>query len=146
MTGQTIVVGIDGTPPAQAALAWAARLARATGWGLTAAHVLTWPIGVRDLHGESGDRPRLDPDEVETPYLHGMHRVFAEVDPDPAWRLQFAQGSPGEMLTTLSQGAQLLVIGSREQAAANNYLAGAVSRFCTSHATVPVTVVPVSQR
>lgn len=143
MTGHTIVVGIDGTPPAQAALAWAARLSRATGWGLDAVHVLTWPIGVRDLQGESGERPRVDPDEVEGPYLHGMRRVFAEVDPEPAWRLQFAQGPPGEMLSALSRGAQLLVIGSREQAVANNYLAGAVSRYCTSHATVPVTVVPI---
>lgn len=144
MARQTIVVGIDGTPPAQAALAWAARLARATGWGLDAVHVLTWPIGVRDLQGDSGDRAQLDRGEVEKPYLHGMRSVFAEVDPDPAWRLQFAQGQPGVMLTTLSQGAELLVIGSREQAAANNYLAGAVSRYCTSHATVPVTVVPVA--
>jgi hypothetical protein len=46
MTSSHIVVGIDGSPPSQAALQWAAFLARTTQWGLLAVHVLEWPIGL----------------------------------------------------------------------------------------------------
>lgn len=144
-SGPTIVVGIDGTPPGQAALTWAGRLARATGWTVRAVHVLTWPIGVRDLQNSSDEVLRLDRSRVEEPYLRGMQSVFDEVDPDASWTLDFAQGDPGSVLTTLSVSAELLVIGSRERVTGDNYLAGAVSRYCTSHAVAPVTVVPGTQ-
>lgn len=41
-----IVVGLDDTPTARAALCWAARHARLTGATVRAVHVIDWPIGI----------------------------------------------------------------------------------------------------
>ncbi|HEX3196765.1 MAG TPA: universal stress protein, partial [Propionibacteriaceae bacterium] len=43
---QRIVVGLDDTPTARAALRWAARQARLTGATVRAVHVIDWPIGI----------------------------------------------------------------------------------------------------
>jgi nucleotide-binding universal stress UspA family protein len=49
MTTNEIVVGIDDSPSARAALRWAAEYARAMGAALRAIHVVDWPEG-HDLY------------------------------------------------------------------------------------------------
>jgi nucleotide-binding universal stress UspA family protein len=145
VTSASVVVGIDGSPSSQAALRWAAHLARSTYWGLRAVHVLEWPIGLEDSASMSGPGQvlQLRDSAVEPAYRRGMTRVFDEVRPCPEWQLHFAEGDLAQVLVELSDKAELLVIGSREHAAAGRTLAGGISHYCISHAKCPVVIVPV---
>jgi nucleotide-binding universal stress UspA family protein len=145
VTSRDILVGIDGSPPSQAALRWGAYVARTTHWGLHAVHVLEWPIGL-DGDGSMtgpGEVLRLSDSDVNASYRSGMTRVFEEVEPLPHWQLHFAAGDVAEILVRLADDAELLVIGSREHAASGRVLAGAISHYCISHSKRPVVVVPV---
>jgi len=140
-----IVVGIDGSPSGQAALQWAAHLARATQWGLRAVHVLVWPIGLDGGGSRTGPDQvlHLSGSDVNASYRSGMRRVFDEVEPLPDWQLHFAEGDAAEVLVRLADDAQLLVVGSRENAVSGRVRAGGVSHYCISHSNRPVVVVPV---
>ncbi|MGH3339304.1 MAG: universal stress protein, partial [Propionibacteriaceae bacterium] len=46
MNDSEIVVGLDDSPAAKAALGWAAEQARVTGVRLRAVSVVDWPLGV----------------------------------------------------------------------------------------------------
>ena len=85
----------------------------------------------------------LQDGDVEPSYRHGMNRVFDEVQPPPEWSLTFSQGDTAEVLVNIAQGAELLVIGSREHAASGRTLAGGISHYCIRQCTQPVVIVPV---
>ena len=144
MKGSEIVVGLDGGQPAQAALRWAAKLARTTQSRLCAVCVLEWPVGFT-----AGSSPgqgltlHLPNSEVDGSYVHGMVRVFNEVDPSPDWLFHFAAGDPGEVLVQLANESDLLVIGSREHATAGRALSGGTGHYCLAHSTCPFVTVPV---
>ena len=60
-----IVVGLDDTPTARAALRWAARHARLTGGTVRAVHVIDWPIGIEAFGSvEVGEDGRLPEEKV----------------------------------------------------------------------------------
>jgi nucleotide-binding universal stress UspA family protein len=142
--GSEIVVGIDGGRPGQAALRWAAKLARATQSRLRVVCVLEWPVGF--ILGSSpgpGSTLHVPNSAVDSSYLHGMVRVFDEVDPLPGWLFHFAAGNPGEILVQLADQSDLLVIGSREHATAGRALSGGTGHHCLNHSTCPFVTVPV---
>ena len=58
MNDSEIVVGLDDSPPAKAALRWAAEYARLTGARLRAVSVVDWPLGVH-ADGRSIDESPL---------------------------------------------------------------------------------------
>ena len=69
---QRIVVGLDDTPTARAALRWAARQARLTGATVRAVHVIDWPIGIEAFGSvEVGEDGRLPDEKVSAPYRRG---------------------------------------------------------------------------
>ena len=139
------MVGIDGSPTSRAALQWAAHLARSARWGLRAVHVLEWPIGLVDGGSRTGPVQELHlPDAaVDASYRNGMTRFFREVQPLDEWQLHFAVGDLGEVLVRLADGAELLVLGSRERSTGGRVLAGGISHYCVSHSVRPVVVVPL---
>jgi nucleotide-binding universal stress UspA family protein len=145
MTSSDIVVGIDGSPSSQTALRFAAHLARTTGWGLRAVHVLEWPIGLSGGGSRTGptETLHLPNHEVEAAYRNGMTRVFDEARPLEHWQLHFAEGDLAQSLVRLAEDAQLLVIGSRERETSGRALAGGISHYCISHSSRPVVIVPV---
>ena len=69
MTQDTIVVGVDESPQARAALRWAADAARRSGSRLVGVHVLQWPQA-RDLYAYTvvADQVYPDPTELEAMY------------------------------------------------------------------------------
>jgi nucleotide-binding universal stress UspA family protein len=142
--GSEIIVGIDGGKPAQAALRWAAKLARATESRLRAVCILEWPVGF--IAGSSpvvGPTLHLPNSEVDRSYLRGMVSVFNEVAPMPEWLFHFAAGDPGEVLVQLADESDLLVIGSREHETAGRALSGGTGHYCLAHSTCPFVTVPV---
>jgi nucleotide-binding universal stress UspA family protein len=134
-----IVVGIDESAGAAAALWWAAAEAEARSWSLTA--LLAW--GFLDQHhatvgepfdpayGESDARAALD--AIVTKVV-GTSRA-ATVDRKVVCDL------PARALLEISDGADLLVVGARGLGGFRGLLLGSVSQQCLHHATCPVAVV-----
>ena len=56
-------------------------------------------------------------------------------------RTTAAEGSPARVLLDASQGAELLVVGSRGHGGFTEALLGSVSQHCVHHATCPVVVI-----
>ena len=84
MAQDTIVVGVDDSPQARAAVRWAADMARSSGSRLVGVHVLQWPQA-RDIYAYSvvADQVYPDPAELEAMYRTPSEQVFAEIDPEP---------------------------------------------------------------
>ena len=138
-----IVVGLDDSRSARAALHWAAGYARRTGLALRAVHALSWPFGVISPGLEDAEAPRhLSFDEVEAIYRASITAVFDEIHPRPDWLIQFARGDAGPVLVRQSQDATLLVIGTPEHVGLGRLVAGSVGHYCLSHATCPLVAVP----
>lgn len=147
MTRSTIVVGVDESPQARAALRWAAEAARGTGATLRGVHVLEWPQ-VGDLYAYSvvADQVYPDPQELEEMYRTPSELVFAEIDPRPGWTLRFAQGHAGHVLVEESRDARMLVVGTCEHRGLVRLLNGSTAHYCLNHANCPVVAVPCSPR
>jgi hypothetical protein len=54
-------------------------------------------------------------EELEDSYQRWITAVFDAISPRPEWILQFASRNAGDVLVGQSQGARLLVLGTREQ-------------------------------
>ena len=141
-----IVVGIDGSAAAAAALRWAAAEARSRGVRL---HV----VYVRDLY-----RPEPAPyalpgdsyaDDLPVPPETALRQaVHAALGPDLplGCLLEAAEGLPVRVLLDRAEGARLLVLGSRlagiRRPDGPTVPLGPVVRDCVRGAPCPVVVVP----
>jgi len=133
-----IVVGVDGSAGSAHALRWAARQAGYTGATLEA--VVAWqypaffgwaPVGV-----DSADFDSL----AEKALNDALNEVFGSQWPE--WvQARVAEGYPARVLVEASEGADLLVVGSRGHAGFADALLGSVSTYCVQHAHGAVTVI-----
>jgi nucleotide-binding universal stress UspA family protein len=138
-----VVVGIDGSPGARAALRTALVEAAARGADLEVVSaypvVLPWTAGVPDLQQMRADartRARAFLDEVRA-------ELMVDGGPDPgagAVRLVVQGGPPAPVLVERAAGADLLVVGSRGRRAVRSLLLGSVALHCVTHASCPVLV------
>jgi nucleotide-binding universal stress UspA family protein len=141
-----IVVGLDDSPSAWAALTWAAGYARSTGARLRAVHVLDRPEA-----WEAYETPVVssfvypDADALDPVWTVRARTVFAKLEPEPTWTLQFAKGHPGQVMVETSRDASLLVLGTREHRGMGRLLNGSVSHYCINHAACPVVAVPTTR-
>ena len=142
-----IVIGLDDTPTARAALRWAARQARLTGATVRAVHVIDWPIGIEAFGSvEVNEDGHLPEEKVSGSYRRGIRRVFEEASPEPEWQLQFVEGDTGPVLIAEAADADLLVIGTRTNPDwATGDVAGPVAHDCLSRTTCPVVTVPLDR-
>jgi len=137
-----IVVGVDGSAGSAHALRWAARQAGYTGATLEA--VVAWqypaffgwaPVGV-----DSADFDSL----AEKALNDALNEVFGSQWPE--WvQARVAEGYPARVLVEASEGADLLVVGSRGHAGFADALLGSVSTYCVQHAHGAVTVIRPSR-
>ena len=138
-----IVVGVDGSAGSAHALRWAARQAGYSGATLEA--VIAWqypaffgwaPVGV-----DSADFASIAEKELS----EALNDVFGPQRPD--WvQARVIEGYPAQVLVDASEGADLLVVGSRGHAGFADALLGSVSTYCVHHAPVPVTVIRPPRR
>jgi nucleotide-binding universal stress UspA family protein len=132
-----IVAGVDGSPPSVAALDWAARQAELTGAELEVLMTWDWPTS----YGWTLPLPEdYDP-------AGDVHRVLDEVvaavradHPQVKISTLVAHGHPAVLLTEASEGADLLVVGSRGHGEFVGMLIGSVSEHCATHAHCPVLI------
>jgi nucleotide-binding universal stress UspA family protein len=138
-----VLMGLDDSAAARAALSWAVRYCRATRTVLRAVNVLD-----RRLNVATSGRPEqalfLPEREVPWEHRHVIHGIFRDAKPEPWWMLTFAEGDAGDVLVRLAEecDAELLVVGTQEHVGLRRAILGSVSNYCLSHAPCPVVAVP----
>jgi nucleotide-binding universal stress UspA family protein len=138
-----IVVGVDESAGAAAALRWAVAAAKARGWSLTA--LLAW--GFLDQHRATVGEP-FDPAYGEADAQAALDAIVADlVGPPRAATIEckVVCDLPARALLEASDGEDLLVVGARGLGGFSGLLLGSVSQQCLHHARCAVAVVRDSQ-
>lgn len=147
-TRTTVVVGVDGSPGARMALAWA--LSEAARRGAETLVVSTFSLEVYGI-----DPSAVDPHRVES-IRHDIEararelvqevRQDAEVSAVPGTaevpvHVVVGPGPAAPVLVQQSTGADLLVVGSRGRGGIRSTFLGSVALYCATHANCPVVVI-----
>ena len=140
---EEVVVGVDDSPSACAALRWAANHARSTNLELRVIHVIT-PMMYGPLSWSAGMATIPDPG-IKEELRAQLDAIFQAIEPEPDWQMQYEEGSVGPVLTRESEASRLLVIGTQEHTGIGRIVTGSVSHYCLSHARCPVVAVPASE-
>jgi nucleotide-binding universal stress UspA family protein len=139
---ETVVVGVDGSPPSTSALTWAARYADAIGASLRA--VLAWHYPTAAGLPPIGHAPEPVTSQVEQSRYEILDKAIESACRDlPAMQVdrEVVYGHPAQALIDESRGADLLVVGSKGRGGFTGMLLGSISAHCVAHALCPVTVV-----
>ncbi len=132
-----IVVGVDGSPAAEEALRVAFEEAHLRRAGLTVLCVCPEDAGVRDTPFiDDGVLRELARERFERS-VESWQVKYAEAQVEKV----FLEGDPVTELITATEGARLLVVGSRGVSGLRGVLLGSVSNAAVRHALCPVTVV-----
>ena len=136
---RTIVVGVDDSPAAHAAVRWAAREAQQRSAGLLLVHVYNaMPAPIL-----AGPVPQQAFDDVRLLAQGVTDAAAASVPAGVEVRTRTVAGAPGLVLEELSADAELLVVGGSAHHSAPVRLAlGSVAQHCVNHARCPVVVIP----
>jgi nucleotide-binding universal stress UspA family protein len=132
-----VVVGVDGSEPSKQALRWGLFFAQTTGTAIDA--VMAWTIPTFAGAGvwPADWNPELDA-------AHALHGAVTEVlgeHPPVAVRETVVEGGAARVLLGASEGARILVVGSRGHGGFAGLLLGAVSAACAEHASGAVLIV-----
>jgi len=132
-----IVVGIDGSPTSTAVAEWAAHQAELTGATLEALMTWEWPTS----YGWSLPIPSgFDPGQDSETLLDEVLEPVRAAHPSVSIQATVIEGHPAPLLVKASQGADLLVVGSRGHGGFAGMLLGSVSEHCVTNARCPVLV------
>lgn len=139
VTVAEVVVGVDESEGAAEALRWAVREAAAHGWAVTA--VMAW--GFLNQHHPTVAEA-FDPNYGEKDAAEALAKIVAT-------RLREYEASmvqprvvcdlPARALLEVSEGSELLVLGTRGLGGFRGLLLGSVSQHCLHHATSPIAIV-----
>ena len=140
-TTPRVVVGIDGSPTSERAIEYAFAEASSRGLGLTVVHAwwMEFVEGVIATTSSAEQWERLGQEQrlLVAESLAGWREKFPEVDV----REHVIRALPAEALIGESEGAELLVVGSRGRGGFGGLLLGSVSHTVLQHAHCPVAVV-----
>jgi nucleotide-binding universal stress UspA family protein len=138
---ELVVVGVDGSEPSVAALAWAARYASASGGKVRALLAWHYPgvIGAPPIEKV----PQSVRDQTEQEERANLDQAVAKAIPgQPAGvETSLGYGPAAEVLIEASKEAGLLVVGSHGHRSWTGMLLGSVSLHCVTGAFCPVVVV-----
>jgi nucleotide-binding universal stress UspA family protein len=140
--GPRVVVGVDGSAGARAALLFALHDAARRRVPVDAIAAYRPPDYWMDFYAVG----TYAPEQLRTAALDRVRTFVAEVlpdgpDPPPPVRVRASMGTAADVLILASHGADLLVVGSRGHGGFSSMLLGSVSMQCALHASCPVTVV-----
>ncbi len=134
-----IVVGIDASPAAAAALRWAAGQSRATGAPLHVVH--SWQMNAVQVESAT---PAFVEVSVTDARARATRWVLDALGDDAAslpWVLDVAEGPAGQVLVERSRHADSVVLGTGEHVGLRRLLSGSVSHYVLTHAVPPVVAV-----
>jgi nucleotide-binding universal stress UspA family protein len=140
----TIVVGVDGSSSARAALAWAIAEARLRGARVVAVHVTArpWAAGVAAApYSAFVVEEAQEQIDAEAKALLAREVAAARGGADVEVEQKLAAGSVAPALLEESVAADLLVLGSRGHGGFTGLLLGSVGQQCAHHASRPVVIV-----
>ena len=140
-----IVVGIDGSKSAEEALRFAIEEARLRGATLRIVTVWSTPSAV---YAGMAYVPSFDLSEVEEQAANDRlqaARAFVGEVPGVTVETVAVRGQVADTLVAESEGADLLVVGSRGHGGFTSLLLGSVSQQVAHHAQVPLAIVRVPE-
>jgi nucleotide-binding universal stress UspA family protein len=140
-----ITVGVDGSEGGRRALAWAVRLAAATGATVEVVTAWSWD-GMAFSPGMTAG-PDVERSYAEEKQKEDIQRVLKDFDGSaPTISQELVEGLPAKVLTEASRTADLLVLGSQGRSHVLTALMGSVSEACVRHGSTPVVIVPTHDR
>lgn len=144
---ERIVVGVDGSEGSRAALAWALDEAALRAAELDVVHVWHFTPPFAGMGGMviTPLPPDFGRDDVKAHAQEVLDTEFKEAGVAEAGVMalgRLAEGHPAQELLRASDGAAMLVLGTRGKGGLRDVLLGSVTNHCTHHATCPVIVVP----
>jgi nucleotide-binding universal stress UspA family protein len=134
-----IVVGVDGSVPSKAALAWAIKQARLTGAVVEA--VIAWEFPLLDYGSPVAVVQDVDFEKIAAGALAAAIAEVAGPDEPVTIRSTVVRGNAARALLDASAAGELLVVGSRGRGGFVGALLGSVGQHCVHHATCPVVVI-----
>ena len=138
-----IVVGIDGSPAAESALAFAFDAASRHGWSLTAVHA--WDVPAYDLLVVPNGPvpvPLADVADDEVRMTAEVLAGFRADYPDVEVEERLVRSAAVQAILEAAAAAALIVVGTHGHGPAMGALLGAVSNGLLHKATIPVVIVP----
>jgi nucleotide-binding universal stress UspA family protein len=140
--GPRVVVGVDDSPVARWALAWAIGEARLRGMPLLVAHVAAFPQYASRAAGVPLPRDYAD---VKAEGAAVISALLEEVSGGaPAGIRMIAMslvGEPGETLVRLARDGDVLVVGRSDRGPFSRLLNPSAHRYCLRHARTTVVCV-----
>ena len=134
-TAGTVVVGADGSACGAKAAQWAQDYAERFGLSLTLVTAWNWPTS----YGVPLMLNGFDPEEDARKTVEAVAASLTL--PPGRIRTIIHQGSAGDVLTSASKDAVVLVVGTRGHGTVAGALIGSTSNYCMHHAHCPVVVV-----
>ncbi len=131
-----IVVGVDGSPGAWRALEWAVAEARLRDSVVHVVHSWSYPTLAGYTAPQSDGFVQAAADVV----ADAVQRV-AQLDAGVVAKAEVRESQPARALVEASEGAELLVVGTRGRGGIKGMLLGSVSEACAHHSHCPVVVV-----
>ena len=146
MSGR-IVVGVDGSTGARAALEWALEEARLRGSALDV--VYAWHSPSLVVPGRYAASAPVGEDVIEEVRSAAEHLLEHELQAVDTAGLEVEALTPSappvDALLEIARGAELLVVGTRGHGGFTGLLLGSVSQQVSHHAPCPVVIVPQPQ-
>ena len=136
-----IVVGVDGSPGSDAALAWALTEARLRDARVDAVHALH--IG-QVVYTPFAPTIGIPIDELETAARQIVANAVDRAGDHPQVKVttKVVEGQAASVLLAEAHGADLLVVGTRGHGGFAGLLLGSTSQACSHHSPCPVVIVP----
>ena len=136
-----IVVGVDGSPGASAALEWACAEARLRDVGVYAVCAYDEPWGIASLGMSSAAAVAELRTALAADAEGALDAAQAAAPEGVGVTGEAIQGAAGPALVSASDGSSLLVVGSRGRGGFTSLLLGSVSQYCAAQARGVVVVV-----
>jgi len=136
-----IVVGVDGSPGASAALEWACAEARLRDVGVYAVCAYDEPWGIASLGMSSAAAVAELRTALAADAEGALEAAQATAPEGVGVTGEAVQGAAGPALVAASDGSALLVVGSRGRGGFKSLLLGSVSQYCAAQARGVVVVV-----
>lgn len=140
---ERIVVGIDGSDNARAALQFAIREAALRGATIDAVKVWHRPYGAGGADVWTLPMPVIDVESMAAAHRQDLDEIIAAAERgDVVVHPLVLEGSATQCLLDAAKGAAMLVVGSRGHGGFFGLLLGSVSHQVAAHAPCPVVIVP----
>jgi nucleotide-binding universal stress UspA family protein len=142
----SIVVGLDGSPEGEKALAHARSLVRhQDGTRIVLAFVIEWTPYSFHTPDELAERHRRREQEIEQARAHVLDPAAKALEAEGfTIDTEVRHGDPADLLDAIARenGAQAIIVARVGQRGLRQRIFGGVTGKLVAHASVPVTVVP----